>query len=151
MKYCNLITVSLCALDPSRSQVFAASYGDGKSGHKLKKCSTKEYYTYTGSKRHMKKEIERIAAMETGDALLNITTAKTVNISTYIHYFTYILLNLDQILEFNGSLTAKDRFYLYQGVQRARAEMTDGIREYNKRKRKNTKKNRKKKKRDHRQ
>ncbi|KAK9764552.1 hypothetical protein K7432_007851 [Basidiobolus ranarum] len=51
------------------------------------------------------------------------------------------------ILGFNGSLTAKNRFYLYQGVQRARAEMTnilvDGGRKYNKSKRKNTKKSRK--------
>ncbi|KAI7888780.1 uncharacterized protein EV154DRAFT_302859 [Mucor mucedo] len=97
MKYCNFITVSLCALDPSRSQVFAASYGDGESSRQPRKRSTKKYYTYTGSKRHMKKEIERMAVEEMGDALLNIPTAKTVNISTYLQYVTYILLNLDKI------------------------------------------------------
>ncbi|RCI06871.1 hypothetical protein CU098_013908 [Rhizopus stolonifer] len=89
----DLDNISLCAIDPNRNQVFVASYGGG-------------------SRRHMKKEIERMAAEDMGDTLLNISTAKTVNMSTYLHYVIYILLNLDKILCFNG-------------VQRARAEMTN--------------------------
>lgn len=89
------------------------------------------------------KKMERTVSEVIGDALLNTPTAKTVNTSTYLHYITYILLNLNRIFEFNGCITIKYRFYLYQGVQRARAEMTDilldGSRKYNKRKRKNTK------------
>jgi hypothetical protein len=51
----NLDTFSLCGVDPNRNQVFAAAYGDGDGSHQLRRCSTLEYYTYTGSKRHEKK------------------------------------------------------------------------------------------------
>ncbi|KAI7873334.1 uncharacterized protein EV154DRAFT_401244, partial [Mucor mucedo] len=132
-------------IDPNRNQVLSASYGDEENDHQLRRCFTKEYYTYAGSKKYIKK-MERTVAEVIGDALLNTPTAKTVNTSTYLHYITYILLNLNRIFEFNGCITIKYRFYLYQGVQRAREEITDilldGGRKYNKRKPKNTKKNR---------
>jgi hypothetical protein len=146
----NLDTFSLCGVDPNRNQVFAAAYGDGVGSHQLRRCSILEYYTYTGSKRHEKRERRRMQAEDMETVLLNIPTAKTVNTSTYLHYVTYILLHIQKILEFNGHSTAKGRLYLYQGVQRARQEMVNilinGGKKYNKSKRKNTKKNRKKRK-----
>ncbi|KAL0080026.1 CCHC-type zinc finger transcription factor [Phycomyces blakesleeanus] len=51
-----LDNTSICAIDPNCNQVSTASYGDCETNHQLRRCSTKEYYTYTGSKRHTKKK-----------------------------------------------------------------------------------------------
>lgn len=140
--------MSLCGVDPNRGQVFAASFGEGENSHQLRRCSTKEYYTYTGSLRHVKRERKRMNNENMEDIFLNIPTAKTAIASTYLQYVVYILLHLNKILSFNGFSTATSRFHLYQGVQRAREEMVNilvnGGKKYNKLKRKNLKKNRKK-------
>jgi hypothetical protein len=82
---------------------------------------------------------------------LNMSTTKTASLSTYYTYVHYIFRHINQKFSFNNSRTAIKRLYLYQGVQRARSEMTNilinGGKKYNKAKRKNTKKNRKKRKR----
>ncbi|KAI8092169.1 uncharacterized protein B0P05DRAFT_568363 [Gilbertella persicaria] len=70
----DLDNISLCAIDPNRNQVFVASYGGG-------------------SRRHMKKEIERMAAEDMGDTLLNISTAKTVSVQRARAEMTNILLD----------------------------------------------------------
>ena len=139
--------ISLCGLDPNRNQMLDASYGDGKNPHQIRRCSTKEYYIYTGSKRHKKREKERMIAEGIDLALINTPTAKSVNLSTYLQYINYLLRHFQNILEFNGSSTAESRFHLYQGRQRATQEMENILinsgKKYNKSKRKNTKKNRK--------
>lgn len=146
----DLATANICAIDPNRGQVFSASYGFGDRAHQIRQLSTKEYYTITGSMRHTRKEVRRRSEEQMEDILLGIPTAKTSRVSTYFTYVTYVLLHLKRILAFNGFSTAQTRFYLYQGVQRARDEMVNvllnGGKKYNKRKRKNTKSNRKKRK-----
>ncbi|KAI7898794.1 uncharacterized protein BX663DRAFT_564440 [Cokeromyces recurvatus] len=126
MKNENLADVSLCGLDPNRHQVFAAAaYGEGDESHQIRQCSTKEYYTLTGSIRHAKRETKRMSRENMEDILLNIPTTKTVVLLNYLQYITYILLHLNRILAFNNFSTAESRFHLYQGVQRARQEMTN--------------------------
>lgn len=142
--------MTLCGIDPNRGQVFAASYGYGEESHQVRSCSTREYYTYTGSIRHQRKEQQRMEDSGMDDILLNIPTAKTAFISRYLQFVVYILLNITAILNFNNTSTAARRFHLYQGVQRAREEMVNilvnGGKKYNKAKRKNLKKNRRKRK-----
>lgn len=146
----NFEGMSLCGLDPNRNQVFAAAYGDGEISHQVRRCSTKEYYTYTGSMRIAKKETERMKTEEVNRVMLEMPTAKTASISKYFDYMQYLLLHMQRMFQFNRFETAENRFYLYQGTQRARQEMANilinGGRKYNKSRRKNTKKNRKKRK-----
>ncbi|KAK9760615.1 hypothetical protein K7432_015190 [Basidiobolus ranarum] len=150
MKNENMNNVSLSAIDPNRNQVFAASYVDGDISHQLRRCSTVEYYTYTGSKRHAKREMEIMCVEDMSTIFKNIPTAKTANTSPYLQYVTYILLHLQKILAFTRHSIAKNRFHLYQGVQRARQAMVNilvnGGRKYNKSKRQITKNRKKRKK-----
>jgi hypothetical protein len=143
-----LSDVSRWGIDPNRGQIFVASYGEGEDSHQIRRCSTREYCTYTGSKRYEKRERKRMSDENMEDILLNVPSAKTVSISRYLQYVTYILLHLRKILAIYHASTAEDRFHLYQGVQRAREEMVNilvnGGRKYNKSKRKNLKKNREK-------
>ncbi|KAI7905077.1 uncharacterized protein BX663DRAFT_501639 [Cokeromyces recurvatus] len=125
MKNENLADVSLCGLDPNRHQVFAAAYGESDESHQIRRCSTKEYSTLTGPIRHAKRETKRMSRENVEDILLNIPTTKTVVLSNYLQYITYILLHLNRILAFNNFSTVKSRFHLYQGVQRARQEMAN--------------------------
>lgn len=146
----DLSDAKICSIDPNRGQVFAASYGEGENQHQIRRFSTKEYYTLTGSKRHVKQETKRMCEEGIQDILLGIPTAKTASLSRYLLYVTYIMLHLNRMLAFNSFCTAEKRFHLYQGVQRAREEMVNillnGGKKYNKCKRKHTKKNRKKRK-----
>lgn len=143
----NLDDVSLCGLDPNRNQVFAAAYGHGEEPHQIRRFSTKEYYTHTGSIRHAKKEKQRMAREQMETIFLQMPSAKTVSLSKYLTYVSYLLRNLGGILQYNRHSTAESRFHLFQGTQRARQEMANilinGGKKYNKAKRKNTKKNRK--------
>ena len=77
-----LSDISLCVLNSNRGQVIAASYGEGESYHQVRRCSTREYYTYTGSKRHEKRE--RMSNEDMIDVLLNTLTTKTAGISRYL-------------------------------------------------------------------
>jgi hypothetical protein len=148
MKDEDLSKVSLCGLDPGRGQVFTASYGSGEESHEIRRCSTREYYAYTGSRRHERKERRRMQDSNMQDVFLNLPTTKTARLSTYLRYQAYVLLHLTRMLHFYDLSTAESRLHLYQGVQRARQEMANilinGGRKYNKAKRKNTRKNRKK-------
>ncbi|KAL0075441.1 hypothetical protein J3Q64DRAFT_1703970 [Phycomyces blakesleeanus] len=54
--------IFLCGLDSGRYRVFEESYGDSEIPRQFRRCSTKEYYKYTGSKRHKKRERERMVA-----------------------------------------------------------------------------------------
>lgn len=93
--------VSLCGLDPGRNQVFTAAYGDGETSHQVRRSSTKEYYTYTGSIRIRiaKREMERRIAEGMETAMLNMPTAKTASISVFsssffLFFFVFFLLVL---------------------------------------------------------
>ena len=65
-------------------------------------------------------------------------------------YMTYIMANIQKILDFYGYETAEGRCRCYQEVQRAREEMANilinGGKKYNKDRRKNYKNHRRKKK-----
>ena len=62
---------------------------------------------------------------EVEDVFLNIPSAKTANLISYVTYATYVLDNLEAIFSFNCSETGEGRFHCYQGVQRAREEMVN--------------------------
>ncbi|CEG75980.1 hypothetical protein RMATCC62417_10941 [Rhizopus microsporus] len=140
----------LCGVYPGRGPVFTASCGKGNDRHDVRRVSTKEYYKLTGSIRHTKREVERME--RDGIALIyqNLPSTKTASTTQYLSYTSYTVRNLDRLLDFNSKKTAAGRFHLYQGVQRARAEMAnvliDGGKKYNRNKRRNTRKNRRKRK-----
>lgn len=64
---------------------------------------------------------------ETGieDLETRIPTSKTTNIDSYKLYTRYMLTHLDTFFNFYGSSSAKGRFTLYQGRQRAPELMVD--------------------------
>ncbi|KAL4214684.1 hypothetical protein AB4K20DRAFT_2003167 [Rhizopus microsporus] len=118
------------------------------------KVSTAEYYNYTGSIRHQRKEQKRMNKEGMKSVLLNISSTKATSLTQYHMYMAYIMANIRKILDFYGYETTEGRFRCYQGVQRTREEMVNisinGGKKYNKDRRKNTRKNcrRKKKKKE---
>ncbi|CEG78873.1 hypothetical protein RMATCC62417_13410 [Rhizopus microsporus] len=46
---------SLYGLNPGKQHAFTASYNEGENSHQIR-VSTAEYYNYTGSIRHQRKE-----------------------------------------------------------------------------------------------
>ncbi|CEP16731.1 hypothetical protein [Parasitella parasitica] len=86
----DLNDTTICSVDPNRGQVFAAAYGEGENPHQIRRCSTKEYYTMTGSKRHIKQETKRMSEEGINDILLGIPTTKTASLSNYLLYVTYM-------------------------------------------------------------
>ncbi|CEG73480.1 hypothetical protein RMATCC62417_08854 [Rhizopus microsporus] len=141
---------SLCGLDPGRQHAFTTSYNEGENSHQIRRVSTAEYYNYTGSIRHQRKEQIRMEKEGMKNVLLNIPSAKATSLTQYHMYMTYIMANIQKILDFYGYETAEGRFHCYQGVQRAREEMVNILinvgKKYNKDRRKNTRKNRRRKK-----
>jgi hypothetical protein len=142
----------LVAVDPGRTQIFTASYGSGEEPHEVRRMSTKEYYTMTGSKKtNQALQKEKIAS---GINIIenNIPTPKTADINQYHCYMGYLLRHERTLTTFYNHRRAETRFRNYQGVQRAREEMVkvflDGGKKYNKCKRKFTSKNRKKRKKE---
>ncbi|GAA5817815.1 hypothetical protein MFLAVUS_011372 [Mucor flavus] len=121
----DLSDAKIRSIDPNSGQVFTASYGKGENQHQIRRFSTKEYYTLTGSKRHVKQETKRMCEEDIQDILLGVPTAKTASLSRYLLYVTYIMLHLNRMLAFNSFCTTEERFHLYQGVQRAREEMVN--------------------------
>ncbi|KAI7907204.1 uncharacterized protein BX663DRAFT_482856 [Cokeromyces recurvatus] len=71
-----------------RNQVFAATYSDRNGSQQLCGYSTLDYYLYTGSKRHTKRERMQEEGLDA--LLLNIPVAKTIHVSTYFQYITCI-------------------------------------------------------------
>ncbi|ORE05414.1 hypothetical protein BCV72DRAFT_209362, partial [Rhizopus microsporus var. microsporus] len=144
---------SLCGLDPGRQHAFTASYNEGENSHQIRRVSTAEYYNYTGSIHHQRKEQKRIDKKGMKNVLLNISSTKTTSLTQNHMYMTYIIANIQKILDFYGYETAEGRFCCYQGVQRAREEMINILinsgKKYNKdRRKKNTRKNRRSRKKE---
>jgi hypothetical protein len=135
------------AVDPGRTQVFTDSYGSGPTPHEVRRCSSKEYYSMTGSTRRnaeLQRQKHQIG-LDTVETLF--PTAKTADIRQYDRYITYLLTHYDALANFYDISTAQATFQNYQGKQRARQEMADILihsgRKYNATKRRNTRKNRK--------
>lgn len=128
-----------CFLDPGRKSVYTAAIGLNFKQHQLRRCTTKEYYHFTGSTSYLaklekKKSDEGIKVIESA-----IPTSKTTSPNAYFQYVNYILTNKDVFFTFYGYQTAKDRFNLYQGRQRAPEMMANlllhGGTKYNRKKR----------------
>ncbi|CEI95016.1 hypothetical protein RMCBS344292_09217 [Rhizopus microsporus] len=112
-------------LDRGRKSVLTAAIGLHKTKHQIRRCSTAEYYYITGSTKYLKTlekpKVEKgIKEIET-----SIPSPKTSQRAAYPVYIDYILTHVDTLLAFYDYKTAKDRFYLYQGRQRATEEMVN--------------------------
>jgi hypothetical protein len=123
-------------VDPGRTHAFTAVSGFESSNVEVRRCSTTEYYTMTGSiaylkKLNQKKSEEGITAIESG-----IPTAKTVSYQNNEIYLMYILQNMRKLFTFYDSSMAEGYFRLYQGQQRAAETMANmfinGSKKYNK-------------------
>ncbi|KAH8556684.1 hypothetical protein BGW37DRAFT_473671 [Umbelopsis sp. PMI_123] len=136
----------VAAIDPGRTQVFTAAYGSGQERHQLRRCSTSEYYSMTGSKRRNQKWQQE--KKEAGILRIEESwpTGKTCNIRQYQSYVAHLLNNFDELSKFYDISRGKMRFDNFQGVQRSREEMANmlvnGGKKYSKSRRKNTPKNR---------
>ncbi|KAI7900101.1 uncharacterized protein BX663DRAFT_532483 [Cokeromyces recurvatus] len=111
----------------------------------VRRCTAKEYYHLTGSAR-FSSELNRLKN-ERGINIIesSIPTNKTSDSEKYLQHATYIFNNLDTLFEFYNAATAKDRFFLYQGKQRAPELMYNrSLRSKKKKKAKNKKKKKKK-------
>ncbi|KAI9004297.1 hypothetical protein CLU79DRAFT_801663 [Phycomyces nitens] len=137
-------------IDPGRKSVFTATIG---SDLKTRRCTRSEYHHITGvtnfSLRLEKKKNESgIGLIES-----NLPTAKTSNIAKFEEYIKSILTHLDVLFRFYDQRTAKDRFNLYQGSQRAPEQLvnilTHGTAKYNRSRRdKKTRRQRRRKKKE---
>jgi hypothetical protein len=142
-------------LDPGRKTVYTAAMGLDENQHEIRRCTTKEYYHLTGStvyakKLQQEKDTAGITAIEAATP-----TAKTARNISFIRFADHMLSNMDRLFTFYGFSTAKDRFNLYQGKQRAPEMMVNmllnGGAKYNRKKRfkkKNEKEKRKNKKKE---
>ncbi|GAA5794871.1 hypothetical protein HPULCUR_000219 [Helicostylum pulchrum] len=83
-------------IDPGRKSVFTAANGLGSSQHQVRRCE------------------EGITVIESG-----IPTSKSLDTASFLSYAEYMLSHLDALFTFYGLQTAKIRFNLYQGRQRA--------------------------------
>jgi hypothetical protein len=136
----------VAAIDPGRTQVFTAAYGSGEERHQIRRCSTSEYYSMTGSKRRNQKLQQE--KKEAGILRIEESwpTGKTCNIRQYQSYVAHLLNNFDELSKFYDVSRGKMRFNNYQGVQRSREEMVNmlvnGGKKYSKSRRKKARKNR---------
>lgn len=137
----------VCAVDPGISQLFTASYGQGTKPHEVRRCSTKEYYTYTGSPARQQHLVDRKKSAGIEQVESAFPTAKTSNLLAYESHVRYYFQHMILLFGFYGPTTAEDRFRQFQGRQRAGEEIVNilvhGGKKYNKTKRKKTKINRK--------
>jgi len=130
-------------IDPGRKAVYTAAIGLDTSNHQIRQCSTKEYYNLTGSTKYSSrlqklKDSKGLTSIET-----NIPTQKTCSSILYDRFTQYIIIHKDKLFAFYGKDTAKDRFFLYQGRQKAPEIMVNMLlnedKKYNKKKRNKTK------------
>ncbi|KAH8557080.1 hypothetical protein BGW37DRAFT_475461 [Umbelopsis sp. PMI_123] len=134
----------VAAIDPGRTQVFTAAYGSGQERHQIRRCSTSEYYSMTGSKRRNQKLQQE--KKEAGILRIEESwpTGKTCNIRQYQSYVAHLLNNFNELSKFYDISRGKMRFDNFQGVQRSREEMANmlvnGGKKYSKSRRKNTQK-----------
>ncbi|KAG2191846.1 hypothetical protein INT46_010558 [Mucor plumbeus] len=111
-------------IDPGRKAVFTAAVGLGDD-HQVRRCSTKEYYDLTGSTKYSiklqrLKDERGITPIETG-----MPTTKTCQATVYLTYTTYMLLHRLTLFDFYGFQRVIDRFFLYQGRQKAPQTMVN--------------------------
>ncbi|KAG0163019.1 hypothetical protein DFQ29_003491, partial [Apophysomyces sp. BC1021] len=134
------------AIDPGVRHLFTASYDYGSGEHEIRRCSTPEYYALTGSARRnhdldKKKQASGVKLIES-----EFPTAKTANRDQYREYLQYFFAHGRTLFDFYNASRGQERFYNYQGRQRAKAEIANilinGGRKYNRQRRKNTKRNR---------
>ncbi|KAI9483236.1 MAG: hypothetical protein EXX96DRAFT_479415, partial [Benjaminiella poitrasii] len=130
------------AIDPGRKSVFTAVTGSDL--RKVKRCSIKEYYHLTGSTKYSAK-LQRLKDQHNiTDIESRIPSNKTSSLAQYQAYTEYIFNNLDALFNFYGHHTSRDRFFLYQGRQRAPESLINmllhGTSKYNRRKRNKKKK-----------
>ncbi|KAI9487629.1 MAG: hypothetical protein EXX96DRAFT_615389 [Benjaminiella poitrasii] len=106
-------------LDSGRKTVYTAAMGLDQNQHEIRRCTTKEYYHLTGSSVYAKKlQQEKDAAGIT--AIESATpTSKTARNISFLRFADHLLSNMDRLFAFYGFCTAKHRFNLYQGKQRA--------------------------------
>ncbi|KAI8968532.1 hypothetical protein BDF20DRAFT_839628 [Mycotypha africana] len=111
-------------LDPGRKSVFIAAIGL-EYNRQVRRCTTSEYYHMAGSTKYCKK-LNSMKAV-TGIDLVEsqIPSSKTSRLGVYEAFTSYMLNNLDALFSFYGHETAKDRFTLYQGRQRAPETMAN--------------------------
>jgi len=135
-------------IDPGRKAVFTAAVGLGDD-HQVRRCSTKEYYDLTGSTKYSiklqrLKDERGITPIET-----DMPTTKTCQATVYLTYTTYMLLHRHTLFNFYGFQRAKDRFFLYQGRQKASQTMVNmlvnGSSKYDRKQRNRRRKKRKRK------
>lgn len=119
-------------IDPGRKSAFTATINLDSTQHRVRRCSTKEYYHFTGSTVYSSKLQERWAKRYHCDWTWN------TDVKVYA-YYNYMLTHLKTLFTFQGFHTAKSRFNLYKGKQRAREYMVnmllDGTPKYNRKKR----------------
>lgn len=106
------------AVDPERTSVFTAVMGL-ENEKQTRKCSTKEYYHMTESTMYSRKLNDKKEQTGTQVIESNLPSKKTSVLSNYNMYIQYIIENIDTLLNFYNQDTAKSRFNLYQGRQRA--------------------------------
>ncbi|KAI7899965.1 uncharacterized protein BX663DRAFT_576051 [Cokeromyces recurvatus] len=134
-------------IDPGQKSVFTVTIGL-KSDKQIRRCTIKEYYRMTGSARYTKQLNDKKAL--SGIILIesNIPSPKASRFTTYQNHVEYMFENLDALLRFYSIGGARDRFSIYQGVQRAPQQManmlTHGTAKYNRSKRDKKKKKAKK-------
>ncbi|GAA5808627.1 hypothetical protein MFLAVUS_002019 [Mucor flavus] len=111
------------SLDPGRTSVFTATVGLQSNRHL--RCTTKEYYHMTGLTRFSRKQnkLKKDTGIESLES--EISSPKTSKSSAYSDYVKYMLLNKDSFFGFYEKDTAKIRFQLYRGVQRATDQMAN--------------------------
>lgn len=137
-------------IDPGRKSVFTATIGLDITQHQVRRCSIKEYYHLTGStvyssKLRKKKDEGGITEIES-----RIPTSKSLDIDNFLEHVRYMLTYIQILFKFYRFHTAKPRFNLYQGRQRAPEYMVnmllDGTPKYNKKKRRKKSRNKQRKK-----
>lgn len=137
-------------LDPGRKSVYNAAVGTNLLEHQLRRCTTSEYYHYTGSTVYLKKQQKvknsnGIASIESC-----IPSPKTANASSYSFFVIYMLAHFQRLFDFYGFPFGHHRFNLYQGRQRAEEMMVNilvnGTSKYDRTRRKRSKKKKQKKK-----
>ena len=123
--------------------MYTAAIGLDTSNHQIRQCSTKEYYNLNGLTKYLSrlqklKDNKDLASIET-----NILTQKTCSSIFYDRFVQYIIIYKDKLFTFYDKNAAKDRFFLYQGRQRAPEIMVNMLlnrdKKYNKKKRNKTK------------
>lgn len=135
-----------CFLDPGRNSAYVAYYGKNQ----IRKLSTTEYYSMSGSPNRTKKEDDLKITQGLKELETSIPTPKTSIVVNYATYIQYMMMHMATFFNFYSFRTASIRWNNYRGRQCALDEaaniLINGGKKYNARKRKKTKSNRRKRK-----